>query len=148
MSRKRRLSESHQDSQEMKQRQRMTTYQQNAIFRRCSLRLIATHPSRSSGLETTQQKLYDGSKTFFRKLKDSTVNHGKTMIHQEYSSINIAYLNLDTRAPQLASCCSSMHCTIPIVANCDYCERHYCLNHLVQCSRCVKTFCPFCSTNV
>jgi len=105
MSRKRRSSETHHDGHETKQRQRMTTYHQNVIF------------------QTTQQKLYDGSKSFFRRLKTPP---------------NVEMIN---------SCCSSMHCGNGVTASCNYCEKDFCSTHLLQCWRCSKTFCPFCSTN-
>ncbi|CAF0723321.1 unnamed protein product [Rotaria sordida] len=117
MSRKRKFSDNtnnnnnNNDEQNSKQRQRMTNYHQNSIY------------------QTTQQKLYDGSKNFFRKLKDSINNN-------------------EIKSFPVNSCCSSMHCTIPMVAMCDYCERQYCSNHLTQCSQCNKTYCLFCSTNI
>jgi len=111
MSRKRKFSEGNNDEQDNKQRQRMTSYHLNSIF------------------QTTQQKLYDGSKNFIRKLKDSTINN-------------------ETKTIQFPSCCSSMHCTKSIVSICDYCEKQYCSNHLTQCSQCNKTYCLYCSTNI
>ena len=43
-------------------------------------------------IETTQQKLYDGSKKFFRKLKDSsTINNGKIRIQSRINSFIIIY---------------------------------------------------------
>ncbi|CAF3593680.1 unnamed protein product [Adineta steineri] len=111
MSIKRKFSEDNNNEHDNKQRQRMTTYHLNNIF------------------QTTQQKLYDGSKNFFRKLKDSTISN-------------------ETKSLPIISCCSSMHCTIPIVSICDYCEKQYCSNHLTPCLQCNKTYCPYCSTNI
>ncbi|CAF4464078.1 unnamed protein product [Rotaria socialis] len=98
MSRKRKFSENNNDEQDMKQRHRMTSYHLNSIF------------------QTTQQKLYDGSKNFFRKLNDSTKTN-------------------DIEPFQVNLCCSSMHCTIPMLSMCDYCEKQYCSNHLMPCSQ-------------
>ncbi|CAF1608621.1 unnamed protein product [Rotaria magnacalcarata] len=111
MSRKRKFSENNNDEQDVKQRQRMTSYHLNTIF------------------QTTQQKLYDGSKNFFRKLNDSTKTN-------------------DIKPFQVNSCCSSLHCTIPMLSMCDYCEKQYCSNHLMPCSQCNKIYCLYCSTNI
>ncbi|CAF1608627.1 unnamed protein product [Rotaria magnacalcarata] len=89
----------------------MTSYHLNTIF------------------QTTQQKLYDGSKNFFRKLNDSTKTN-------------------DIKPFQVNSCCSSLHCTIPMLSMCDYCEKQYCSNHLMPCSQCNKIYCLYCSTNI
>ncbi|CAF1122652.1 unnamed protein product [Adineta ricciae] len=111
MSRKRKNSDSNNNEHDNKQRQRMTTYHLNNIF------------------QTTQQKLYDGSKNFFRKLKDAALNNG-------------------TKSNPMVSLCSSMHCTVSIISTCDYCEKQYCSNHLTSCSQCNKTYCPYCSINM
>jgi len=102
MSRKRKISDSYNDRLDIKQRQRMTSYNLNNIF------------------QITQQKLYDGTKNFFRKLKD---NENKSF-------------------------CSCMHCTVNIRSACNYCERQFCSNHLIQCEQCEKIYCLFCSTNM
>jgi hypothetical protein len=71
MSRKRKMSDSYNDGRDSKQRKRIT----NNIFREFLSFYMDTRDWFL--IETTQQKLYDGTKSFFRKLKDTTINNGK-----------------------------------------------------------------------
>lgn len=80
MSLKRKFFEENPDGKDCKQRQRMTTYHLNNIFRMRIVhffRFFFFDKKTNSIVETTQQKLYEGSKNFFRKLKESTVTNGK-----------------------------------------------------------------------
>ena len=147
MSRKRKLSEGHHDAQDAKQRQRMTHGHLNAIFRRwCSLshgvHPAVLHPSRNDSTEIVRRIKKLLSKV--ERFNDQQWWLARSRLSHDRSRILLA----EIKPTGSNACCSSMHCTKSNVCSCDYCEKYYCINHLIVCSQCNRTFCPFCSTNM